>query len=352
MRATTDPSSSAIGRFFGPSIVLVAAALGLAGCATDDAVSGPGTDAAAAESERIAMPAREPAVRVEAARAVSRPIVLADGPDAGRAIRFEELVDRAARADVVLLGETHDDAVGHAVQREFVRALLDRAPGRVAVAMEMLERDEQPLVDDYLEGIIDAEAFATRTFSTTWAGPGSWEAWYQPVIDLARDAGAPVIAANAPRRYVRLANREGLERVAGLDPARRAFVEVPLALDAGAYRRRFWEVMAGHGTDGTGHAPAELPPLDDPTLTSIFQSQMTWDATMADSVRRAHQPPIETVVLLVGQFHADFDGGTVIELERRAPGLDVLIVSLQAAESSSLRDEDRGRADVVVYTGG
>ena len=45
---------------------------------------------------------------------------------------------------------------------------------------------------------------------------------------------------------------------------------------------------------------------------------------------------------------SDFEGGTVQELRRRAPGARVLVVSMQQAWPDALRDEDRGRAQVRV----
>lgn len=72
---------------------------------------------------------------------------------------------------------------------------------------------------------------------------------------------------------------------------------------------------------------------------------------MADSIARARRGGAAKVIHLVGQFHADFAGGTVQELRARLPGVRVLILSMQRAEGASLRSEDRDRADVVVYTG-
>ena len=77
----------------------------------------------------------------------------------------------------------------------------------------MLERDEQMLVTDYVEDVIDLRTFMDLTHSASWSGAGSWRGWYHPMIDRAkddRDAGARVVAANAPRRYVRLARTDGL----------------------------------------------------------------------------------------------------------------------------------------------
>jgi len=254
----------------------------------------------------------------------------------GAPMTFQGLIDRAATNDVVILGEQHNDGIGHFVQREVVVALGQQSPS-MALAMEMLERDEQIIVDDFLEGIIDEETFVRLTGSASWAGDGSWAKWYQPIIDAARSAGAPVIAANAPRRYVRLARLEGFERLAALPPDRRRLVAWPESLDVGPYRDRFFDFMG-----------AEDP--EDERAISFFRSQMTWDATMADSVVRTLEEGFGPVVLLIGQFHSDFDGGTIVELRARREGVRILNVSLQPVESAVLRDEDENRADIVVYT--
>ena len=90
-------------------------------------------------------------------------------PDNGDSLSWEDFILRAQQADVVVLGEMHDDHVGHLVQRAVVQDLVSQSSNLV-VAMEMLERDEQPLVDDYREGLIDKDTFARKTESSKWAG--------------------------------------------------------------------------------------------------------------------------------------------------------------------------------------
>ena len=124
-------------------------------------------------------------------------LIIMDGRT-GSQLSWTTALDQLRQADIVVLGEQHDDALGHAVQLAVTEDLL--GDGRGALALEMLERDEQVFIDDYCDGIIDAETFATLTQSTNWSGEGSWEAWYQPCIDAAIESGAAVIAANAPRR--------------------------------------------------------------------------------------------------------------------------------------------------------
>ena len=133
-------------------------------------------------------------------------------PSGGGVVSWGEMMDSIDAVDIILLGEQHDHAVGHAIQLAIVEDVMDAYQGSV-LALEMLERDEQLRVDDYMEGVIDAKTFATITQSKNWGGDGGWSAWYQPIIDAAKERGGKVVAANAPRRYVRLARLEGYERI-------------------------------------------------------------------------------------------------------------------------------------------
>lgn len=273
---------------------------------------------------------------------------------------WTELAARIAQADVVIIGEQHDDAIGHAVELRITQLVVQEYGGAAALSMEMLERDEQPIVNDYLDDLIDVEAFVKLTESTDWAGKGSWAEWYQPMIDEAKASGAKVIAANAPRRYVRVARRDGYDRLESLDPQRQALFDVPVGALEGPYRDRFMALMSPP-------APAPPPPPEGGStaarpnphagaasteqLDATFRSQMLWDATMAASIDQAMDHGVNKVVHVVGQFHSDFEGGTVQQLRARRPEVRILTISLQPVEATSLREADRGRADVVIYTG-
>ena len=274
----------------------------------------------------------------------------------GQPIVWNDVLDAAAWADVIILGEQHDDAVGHAVQLAVVQDVMARWP-RSAVSMEMLERDEQPLVDDYMEGIIDAATLAKLTFSESWAGEDSWNNWYQPMIDAAKDAGGHVVAANAPRRYVRLARTAGYQHLRDLPAQRRSLFDLPKRLSDDGYRQRFFDLMddADHTTTASAAtAPEQSSEPDEAKanrLQSGFRSQLLWDATMGASIAEAKRAGAVKVVHAIGQFHSDFNGGTVQQVRPRLPGVKILVVSMQRDEVNELRDEDRGRADIVIYTG-
>jgi len=268
-------------------------------------------------------------------------LVIRDG-NTGERIDLDEAARRAARADVVLLGEYHDNPDAHAVQQALYARLLAREP-RTALCLEMLERHEQPIVDGWLRGELTTDQLIDRTGSRTWSGqPNSWIAFYQPCLDLAREHGAAIVAANAPRQYVSRANREGYDGLLALPPDERTLFDLPIAPDVGAYRHRLAELMQEmRGSD------AAVP---DEQLDRMLRSQRVWDATMGASVARALDAS-PRAVLLVGCFHSDFLGGTALEVMARRPGTSVFVVAITQDGGEGLAAADRGRGDIVVRVG-
>jgi uncharacterized iron-regulated protein len=262
----------------------------------------------------------------------------------GRSLSASDLQSGFAWADVIFIGETHDDAVGHAAQTAIAKMLAyPGSPWRLS--MEMLERDDQAAADEFFAGRITKEEFIERTKSADWAGKGSWVKFYQPTIDAMAANGPPLIAANSPRGYVRMGRKDGYQAMRALPAEERELFALPRKTSHGGYERRFieWSTMSD---EGSPHGAATLK-----QARSGLKSQLVWDATMADSIAMVMKRDGVKVMHLVGQFHSDFEGGTVQELRARMPGVKVLTVSLRPTDSKVLMGADWGRADIVIYTG-
>jgi uncharacterized iron-regulated protein len=277
--------------------------------------------------------------------------------DTGRVATWADLMEGVAWAEVVFLGEIHDHVEGHLVQQAIVEDALASFPG-VAVSMEMFERDDQPAVDAFLRGEIGVDELVERTKSLGWgASPfgetseeerrAIWDANYQPVVDAAKLRGAPVIAANAPRSYVRRARTEGYDALRSLPAEERALFDLPGSLEDGVYRRAFDAVMLREGED----------PNDPSVRTRIdntYRSQQVWDTTMGRSIAAAFEnregsTPVTKVIHLVGGFHVDRRAGTVTRLLEARPGTRVLTIQVIPSDARRIADGDRGRADLVIY---
>lgn len=250
--------------------------------------------------------------------------------ESGRQTDPLAVAEALAQADVVFLGELHDSAEGHAFQLTLTTLLLGHRPDAV-LSLEMFERDVQDALDLYFAGEISEQTFLSG--ARPW---GDYERYYRPAVELFRERGLPVLAANAPRPLASAVAREGLSALEGDE-----FAPREVEAGAGAYRERFDEAMAAH------------PGASPETITRMFQAQCVKDEAMAESIAdhlAQREPERPLVIHWCGRFHSDHGLGTVERLRRRRPDLAIAIVGmLRPGESDGLiSGDEREAADWLV----
>ena len=253
---------------------------------------------------------------------------------------FEQLAATAAQADVVFFGEQHDDVGTHRMQRALLEA-IGRRRSNVVLAMEMFERDVQPLLDQYLAGAITEDVFL-RT-SRPWP---NYARDYRPLVELAKARGWPVVAGNVPRRMASAVGKDGLVAMTQLADSTRAWAaaEFVCPMDDD-YFERFAKVMGGHAAPG----------LDTATTTRrYYEAQCVKDETMAESVMRAHAAAggSPLVVHVNGAFHSDFGDGTAARVRRRLPKARMVVVTGVPVSDLDAIDvkAERKKGDWIVFT--
>lgn len=262
----------------------------------------------------------------------------------GLRVGWEQLVFNVGVADAALIGENHGHPLGLACAAALFEDVLTQSPD-AALSLEFFERDEQSRIDDYLAGMIDEAKFRARTGRSD----GNYPAGHRAMLEAAKAAKRPVIASNAPRPTTSFVGREGYERIASLTAEQRRLVRVPDTQPTDRYREEFDKLMSGMGNS---HGGSNGHGVSQERLDAMFRSQSLWDWTMAESIARAAETGGRPVVHVVGRFHIDHRGGLVQALEKLLPSnARVTTISFVDADSSSLRDEDRGRADYVIYVG-
>ncbi|MBO6574541.1 MAG: ChaN family lipoprotein [Rhodothermales bacterium] len=258
----------------------------------------------------------------------------------GVVLAWSDLRELIMEANVVLVGEQHNDPVAHHIELAVLREVLADSVRPGVLSLEMFSRDVQHVVDEYLKDLITERHF--RSASRPW---GNYESDYRPLVEAARLAGAPVLAANAPRRYVNLVNREGPEALDALSEAARAWLApLPFAAASDAYKAEFDGLMGdmvSSDTTGSGHD----------ALASMLSAQSLWDATMAFSIaEHLLQQPDARVVHAAGSFHVANGTGIAEHLTRYRPGVRILSIVVEPLLDVSLYDPDEhdGLADVVI----
>jgi uncharacterized iron-regulated protein len=256
---------------------------------------------------------------------------------------FETMEADLARADVVLLGEQHDDANTHRLETAVLEGLARRRVP-VTLSLEMFERDVQSSLDTYVAGTSGEDEFLK--------GARAWPRYatdYRPLVEFAKSQHWPVVAANVPRRIATEVARAGRPAVDSMAAADRPLAAADLQCPHDAYFDRFAKQMGDHPA---GAAATE----SDSRTERYYWAQCVKDETMAESIAAAFakqegRPGV--IVHVTGAFHSDFGDGTVQRVRRRLNGRRVSIVSIMPVDSLDglvPAGDDLKRADYLVYT--
>ena len=264
----------------------------------------------------------------------------------GEAYDWQQLLAAMDAADVIIIGESHTDGRGHAIQAKIISAAGQRWDG-LTVSLEEFDRSQQSVLDAYERGELSgAEVKATRSFVMPTVRD-NWLEWNLPKLEAARQAGTPLLASNAPLKYSRMVRNKGCDNLPDLSADELALFECPAVAEDPAYKARFVTKLTRAIKN---NKPVSLKPLQAEQTDKMFQAHRVWDATMAASIAKARADGADKVLHVVGGFHSDFNGGLVQELRFRDPDSRVLVICMGPKRSKQLLSADRGRADIVIYT--
>jgi uncharacterized iron-regulated protein len=265
---------------------------------------------------------------------------------AGRASSLEEIVGAMAGADVVFVGETHNDPAAHWAELRLLAGAHARH-GRAAdaanrrplvLSLEMFERDAQVALDEYLAGLVTERHFLAA--ARPWK---NYETDYRPLVEFARAHRLPVVAANAPERYVNRVGRLGPDSLAALGTeAKRWLAPLPYARASAPYAEKFRRVMGAHAAAAPHGNPFSL------------DAQALRDATMAHSIAEQLRARERALVLHVnGNFHSEGGLGVPEHLRAYRPGARALVVTVLPPGAAAPADASGFKAlgDFVIATG-
>lgn len=200
-----------------------------------------------------------------------------------------------ATADVVLLGEVHDNAEQHRIRARWLEQLAGSR--RFALVMEQFDVEHQPAIDAALRERLAPRELAERASFrfNGWSWPH-----YEPYVALAGVRSLPLYAGNLPSARIRAVRPETLPAVSD---AMRATLE--------------HEIRAGH-----------CNMLPEAAVVPMVNAQRARDVGMAEVIRRARRDTGLPVVLLAGNGHTRADVGVPVYLRDMLPGERIVSVGL------------------------
>lgn len=261
-----------------------------------------------------------------------------------RTTTFDRMVATLARAKVVFFGEQHGDPGTHQVELDLLEA-IGRSGRPVVLSMEMIERDVQPILDDYLAARITEADFLAR--SRPWP---RYTTDYRGLVELAKSRGWRVVASNVPRPIASAVGRAGLSVLDTMPGSARANAARDVSCPRDAYRMRFLDQMRSHG----GGAPQSGDSLPTAMAERFYLAQCVKDETMAESIVRAlrNSPNDAMAVHFNGSFHTEFGQGVVERVRRRETAWELAtVVAIPVPNpSTASMTAHKGRGDFIVFT--
>lgn len=234
----------------------------------------------------------------------------ADSPGAPpQAQSVVEAAEILSAADVIILGEVHDNAHHHQVQAELVTMLRPKALVWEMITQEQAERLTPQILQDSDEtaGILEWEASGWPEFSL-----------YAPVFSAGQ--ALTHFGAQVPRSLTRAALKAGVAIHFGAE-ASRFGLDTPLP--EAEQKDREAEQMANH-----------CDALPEHVLPMLVDVQRLRDASLAAAAERALLQTGGPVVVITGNGHARLDRGLSVYLQRAMPEIVILALGQMEGEVS------------------
>ncbi|HBH06180.1 MAG TPA: iron-regulated protein [Flavobacteriales bacterium] len=247
----------------------------------------------------------------------------------GKKAKYDKMVEQMHEADVVLLGELHNNPVCHWMQRRITEDIV-QAGANPVLGAEMFESDNQLIIDEYLSGLIRMKDFEKE--ARLWS---NYETDYAPLVQIAVDNDLKFVATNIPRRYAAMVNTTGLESLSKLSPEALSYIApLPIAYDtANPSIKNMLEMDMGHGHGGG--------------MENMTQAQSVKDATMAHFILQNRNEG-QVFIHYQGDFHSANQGGIYWYLKNQSPDLNIIVLSSKESSDLEFNEEWEGSADYIL----
>lgn len=204
-----------------------------------------------------------------------------------KVITFAQMIKDIKEADLVFVGENHDNKRHHEAQLDVIKS-LGETDTPVAIGLEMFRANNQQTLHEWVTGKVPLDDFL-RAYYDNWNFP--WPT-YSAIFLYAKEHRIPLIGLNVSRAITQKVSEHGF---ASLSPAERRDLPPDISCDIDEqymdFIRRAYEA----------HAHAQ----NSKSFVRFCEAQMLWDKTMAWHLMGFLKGnPDRTVVVLAGTGHA------------------------------------------------
>ena len=243
----------------------------------------------------------------------------------GKKVSYKRMLKKLEKKDIILFGELHNNPITHWLQYEVTNDLNKKR--KLVLGAEMIERDNQDELNDYLSGKITAKGL--DTLARLWP---NYDTDYAPLVDFAKDNKLKFIATNIPRRYAHLVYKKGFEGLDSLTVEEKSWI-APLPIEFDSELPTYKSILKMMGEHGSPR---------------LVKAQAIKDATMANSILKNYKKG-DLFIHYNGAFHSDKYEGILWYLKRKQKDLNYATISTVSQENvNKLEEKNKNKADFII----
>jgi beta-lactamase class A len=246
------------------------------------------------EDATLRLPIGDPKLKSKVVEVAAGEIVSAR---ARRPLPFARMIGEMKDSRFIYVGESHDNMMMHDFQFKVVQGLFEQDPA-VAIGLEMLPAECQPVLDKWTQGVLSKEDFLRQV---NWYVHWSMNfGYYEKILDFARENRIPVFGLNAPRDVISKIRMRGWEALTDEEKALVPEPDVSNEDHRTLIRTIFESSEIPHAMKGAGL---------DKMFDGLYRAQSAWDEVMAANAIRGAEREKRRMIVLVGSGHLLYNLG-------------------------------------------
>lgn len=242
-------------------------------------------------------------------------------------ITTDELDNQLINYDVILLGETHDNAEHHQLQARFINVLVQQKQ-RPGIAFEMLNQNQQNIITKF-QALENPE---TDEFAKVidWEKSG-WPEWslYRPIFQSTIKNNLTIIAANLNAKQIRKVIKQGTKV---LTPEYQALLK-KYQYDKALKKELEQEILAAH-----------CDMLPEKILSPMLSGQQTRDLAITLAIQKGLNSSSslsrQKIVVIAGTGHTRTDYGIPYYLKNERPNTKIINIAFMEVSKDKLKPQD------------
>lgn len=244
----------------------------------------------------------------------------------GKPVSFSQMVHEMAESRFIYVGESHDSLAMHDIQLRIIEALHEKDQS-LAIGLEMLPAETQPVLDRWSQGLVAEEDFVCQV---QWYVHWNMNfGYYRKIFDWAREKRIPLYALNTPRHLITKIRMEGWDSLSEEEKRLAPKPDLSSREHRLLIRTIFESTELPHPMKGEGL---------DQVFEGLYRAQAAWDEAMATNAVFFSERGKRKMIVLAGSGHLLYNLGLNRRV-REKTGLaqkTVIIVPAEAEKESIL----------------